>query len=123
MDWVDVATRFGLPTMFLLGLSFALWKTGVWLAVNVVTPIVTAHKAYLERTALNSEKLAEVLRETNERTAKVLKEANEKIAVALKEANEHTAEVMLEASKLNLSAMEKLAATMPSLCRMPLKKN
>lgn len=43
MDWVQVASNFGVPMLILASLGVALWRIGVWIGDRIVDPLVRSH--------------------------------------------------------------------------------
>ena len=58
--WVVVINRLGLPTALLCVLLFMLWRGGVWVADNVVVPIVAKQIAYIESASQVSRDVVEM---------------------------------------------------------------
>jgi len=47
-NWKWVAEKLGIPTMFVLILCLAIYKTGSWTADHIFSPLVTQHIKFLE---------------------------------------------------------------------------
>lgn len=55
MDWISLAQNLGIPVTCLAALAFAVWKSLVWLGMNVVKPVADRHIKFLDavETAIN----------------------------------------------------------------------
>lgn len=54
MDFVDVASKLGVPVAMLAFLAFAGWKAGKWIGENLAKPIATSHLHLIETLESNS---------------------------------------------------------------------
>ena len=61
MDWLPIIRDLGLPAAALVVLSWAVWKTANWVAVEVVVPIRNAHVAFLTTTGSEMTKQTDLL--------------------------------------------------------------
>ena len=49
MEWLQIAQSLGIPVMCLVSLAFAVWKVGVWAALNVLQPLAVKHMDFIDR--------------------------------------------------------------------------
>lgn len=54
----DILSKYGLPTLIILAIGYAMGKVGVWLSGKVFEPLVTRHIAALDQQSRDSKSLA-----------------------------------------------------------------
>jgi hypothetical protein len=59
MDWIDVATKLGVPVAALVALGYGVWRVIVWCGTNLVVPVRDKHAAFLDRLIGNLDALRE----------------------------------------------------------------
>lgn len=68
--WFAALDRFGMPTLALIAIGIALYKTGVWAADRVIVPVTERHLKFVDAVqdaqTLNTEKLGDLVREQKE---------------------------------------------------------
>jgi len=82
MDWIDVLQRFGFPVAMCAIFIFAFYRTSIWLAANVVQPIVRSHLAFMGKLEACMDQNTELLRantQTNLSIAEQLKDHGDKL--------------------------------------------
>lgn len=111
MDWIDVASKFGVPIAFLVALLWGFWQSCKWIANNAVKPIVEAHTAYLKQSTDLHIAFAKDLSDANEQ--------NMKRAIAMA----NSLGVIQDADVRAATSLAQIVAILPNICRAPQGSN
>ena len=71
MDWVQLLDRFGLPTAFLIVITWILWQAVRWSAKNVVEPLVSTHMRVINSLQESMERQTSTMEEVKDAIVKV----------------------------------------------------
>jgi hypothetical protein len=107
MDWMTIATQFGVPVAFLAAILYGGSKAAQWTALNVVQPIVAAHRQFLEATLAQSNKVASDLASFQEQSSKQSQTISDNIEI-IKDTNVRAA-----------VSLSQIVSQLPTVCRVP----
>lgn len=61
IDWLDLLREFGFPTVCVCALSWAIWRSLMWLGNRILLPLVERHVKFLDDLTAHNERLVESL--------------------------------------------------------------
>ena len=72
-QFLGILKEFGVSTAFLIALLYALRQSGIWFAMNVAQPIVTAHIEFMKQSMAIQQKMGEALSRIESHTTEMHK--------------------------------------------------
>jgi hypothetical protein len=66
-EWTELVKGVGVSAAFAIGLALALWRSVVWIASNLVKPMIDRHIKFLDNLDASMEKMCETLQGISDR--------------------------------------------------------
>jgi len=86
--WVSAIEKLGVPTVYLVILTFAFWRVAVYVATEVIAPVVTAHVEALHAHIEVAKALSETIDDARENARASLLRIEKSTEEALKNSEE-----------------------------------
>jgi hypothetical protein len=71
IDYFKIGERFGVPTMFLCALSWAVYHFGSRALDEVAVPLAHRHMEFLDKTASTTDKVANTMEKLSDNSARI----------------------------------------------------